>query len=84
MGCAVEVREIECDRCGYWDVAKNFPDIWNNPERYAKVMRRFGHEEDLECNIGLGVVCPVCGNHYEFEFDSGDDKLERLVEVPDL
>lgn len=72
MQYAILVEEISCDRCGYRDRPDKFPEV--PPEiwkRYAPFC--------------VGIICPVCGNYSEFDFDP-DAKIQRgcakLVPVP--
>lgn len=69
----VVVEEISCDRCGYYDSAKKFPDIWSSPKEYQEIMERFGNKGYL--TLGVGVVCPVCGNFSEFDFDPDNKRV---------
>ena len=79
----IRVENISCDGCGLYDKAENFPDSVNTPKLYLETMRKFGWEVDAIRNIGIGTVCPSCGNHYEFDFDPDNNMLERLVEEPE-
>jgi hypothetical protein len=79
----IRVENISCDGCGLYDKAEKFPDNVNTPGLYLETMRKFGCEDDAIRNIGIGTVCPSCGNHYEFDFDPDDNMLERLVEEPE-
>jgi len=87
MAVYIRVENIRCDRCGLYDKAENFPDNISSPELYLETMRRlkeqFGDEEDAIMNIGLGTVCPRCGNHDAFDFDPDNNMLERMVVEPE-
>jgi hypothetical protein len=75
-----EVINISCDHCGYYDSAEKFPDFWGSRREYIETMERFGNGDEL--TLGVGVVCPVCGNYYEFDFDPDNDVQKRMVKVP--
>ena len=71
------VRYMSCDYCGLYDLAERFLGKKSTPELYAQTMECFGYEEDAENNIGIGIVCPCCGNHTEFDFFPDGEYLER-------
>lgn len=76
-------ENISCDRCGYYDSAGKFPDIYTSEG--LMVLKKFGWDISNPSHRGhiqtmyAGAICPECGNFSELDFDPDNNKLERLV-----
>ncbi len=64
MPFVIVVKEISCDRCGYRDTPDKFP------ETPPEIQKEFG-------SIDAGVICPMCGNFAEFDFDPNNRRREE-------
>jgi hypothetical protein len=84
----IKVENISCDRCGYYDSAENFPDIYT--PRSIDILKKFGLDINDPSDRGwiqsayAGVICSICGNFSEFDFDRDNNMHERIVECAAL
>ncbi|MCK4730733.1 MAG: hypothetical protein KAT28_05435 [Candidatus Aenigmarchaeota archaeon] len=60
-----------CNVCNYRAHSENFPNVHGEShEKYYEIMEKYGHKDITK---GAGVVCPECGNHKDFTYNSKPD-----------
>lgn len=68
---AAEIIGYQCDGCGLWDIASNFPET--GTQEYFQILAEFGVDPE---NDSVGWVCPGCGNTSSF------DPIREREELP--
>jgi len=83
----IRLENISCDKCGYYDSADKFPDIYTPKGR--KILKKFGWDLSDPSDKGhiqaayAGAICPECGNFSDLDFDPNNNMLERIVREPE-